>query len=278
MACVTETWLNSDKPNAMIQLPDYTLYRRDRCSTNTPWSDLGGGGAAIYVHSSIKSRRRTDLEHSSSEVLVIEIQLASIRFLVACIYRPPRQPMPDHLPCIDSLVADDDLPHCILLGDFNATHTSWNSHDQTNHPGRVLQQKIDEVGLTIVNQHSGTRPSATSNHLLDLIVTNMPHLFESFKVLPPLSDHCPVIAYLKVPQMKPTSKHTRWVRKCDYTELRKILIREPLAERIGGDVHVDHMWQAWNTHFQEAVQRCTFWEKKTLHSNKNLGIMAHLLV
>lgn len=275
IACVTETWLNSGTLDAVVTLPDYMLFRRDRCTTKTPWTDLGGGGVALYARKTLKARRRTDLEQDSSEIMVVEIQSAGTELMVACAYRPPRQPMSDFVPCIDFLGGNNDS-YSILLGDFNALNASWNTQDQTNTSGRVLQHTLDKTGYTVVNQQTGTRPSSTSNHLLDLIITNAIHIFDSFRVRPPLADHCPVIADLNLPRTRSVNKQTRWLKQYDFAKLRYLLTTEPLLERIKGDVHVDHMWKAWNTHFQDVVRRCESRYCRTYHRNKKSWYNSYL--
>lgn len=259
----------------MLSFPGYNLYRRDRCSTSLPWNNLGGGGVAILIKNTIIARRLKDLESTTVEKVAVEISLRKEKLTVMGIYRPPRQPIKDLTENLDNLSSYFQLNTCIVSGDFNCRHSEWNSSDQTDANGRSAEECFCRHGLVPVNTNCGTRPNDNSNPLLDLILVNNPTVSGSFKVLPPLSDHCPVVTQFDF-KKPPVKKREKWVRKFDMLQLRQILTQEPILEKIQGDVPIDFAWQAWETHFHECVLCCTYWKKIQIRHNACPWYSSHL--
>lgn len=266
--CLTETWLRPDLPDAILLFPGYTLFRRDRQSTNAPWSTLGGGGVAVLVRQGL-SAKLVPRTSRKIECLTIEITLPNAHLLVTVAYRSPRQPMQEF---VDELMSSPQVfsgSFCILAGDFNAKNSDWNTLDQTDSNGRILETLLTKVGLDPVNKNCGTRPTLTSNPLLDLIFTNAPHLCTAVTTLDPLSDHCPVVSHFcpRI-QLHRISKQVEYKKVINYQKLRFILETEPLMERVQGDTHLDHAWEAWHSHFREAVDRSSTWKRSSNRPSK----------
>ncbi len=76
--CLSETWLNNNVPDNDVNLDEYTLYRRDRGSR--------GGGVCAYIHTSLPSRRREDLEPRNDDVLWVGIMLVPRPMLISIVY------------------------------------------------------------------------------------------------------------------------------------------------------------------------------------------------
>lgn len=266
--CLTETWLRPDIPNSILSIPGYTIFRRDRHDTNLPWSHLGGGGVAVLVRNSLSSKV-FPCTSPSVEQLTVQIKVHERKILVTVAYRPPRQPMQDFVDELESIPNIFGSNFCVLAGDFNAKNSAWNSSDQTDRSGKVLQDLFTRFGLDPVNTNCGTRPTSTSNSLLDLIATNAPHLCVDTSTLAPLSDHCPVIATFQSRIVTSKELWPEYRKKVDYSKLRYILTTEPLSERIAGEVSIDYAWKAWNSHFSEAIQRCTTLQR-VKHRSQNV--------
>ena len=62
---VNETWCDNTVSDSEIELPGFTLLRRDRCRN--------GGGIALYVKNGIDFKRRDDLCDKSLECIWIEL-------------------------------------------------------------------------------------------------------------------------------------------------------------------------------------------------------------
>ena len=84
---ITESWLNSKIPDALINIPGFTLHRKDRESSH-------GGGVCIYVkdhtagHTVTSTISRDFDTIGSVESIWLDICINQIRIIVACIYRP----------------------------------------------------------------------------------------------------------------------------------------------------------------------------------------------
>ena len=69
-ACVSEMWLDKSVHDREVDVSTCTLYRRDRAVGR-------GGGILVYVHNSIRSRHRPDLEVKDVEAVRVELHLKS---------------------------------------------------------------------------------------------------------------------------------------------------------------------------------------------------------
>ena len=119
---VTESWLNSNIPDDVIQIEDYRVFRRDR-------EGKGHGGVCIYVRNNHKVNILSDIpnEHDC-EVLWAMVSLrrlprAFLKLIVAVLYHPPsvnKTIMLDYLQSSLELL-ETKYPNCglILAGDFN---------------------------------------------------------------------------------------------------------------------------------------------------------------
>ena len=77
---LVETWLSSEIPSTILDLPNYNIYRRDQ---ETP-----GGGLIIAVHNRIQSRQ-FEIK-SVEEILAVNVNINSnqiIRFILAYNHR-----------------------------------------------------------------------------------------------------------------------------------------------------------------------------------------------
>ena len=62
IVCVSETWLHKSDKDIDIEMPDYTMYRRDR-----PMNRYGG--LVTYIHRSVNSNRLNCFEPADSEIM-----------------------------------------------------------------------------------------------------------------------------------------------------------------------------------------------------------------
>ena len=54
-AVVTETHFGAKHADNIVSVPDYTLFRHDRCIRNASGRLMKGGGVAVYVRSALHS-------------------------------------------------------------------------------------------------------------------------------------------------------------------------------------------------------------------------------
>ena len=81
---VIETFVKPSKPDSMLELPGYTLHRRDRPGQKE------GGGIIAYVSNNIKGVRVVELDDDEVESLWLNINAHRSKrpILVGAIYRP----------------------------------------------------------------------------------------------------------------------------------------------------------------------------------------------
>ena len=56
-----------------------------------------------------------------------------------------------------------------------------------------------------------------------------------------------------------TERQRKRVKRYNFQKIRQLLLQEPLIEKVQGDVHTDYVWKAWDSHFQDIVQRSSYW-------------------
>ena len=181
LAFITETWLNENIDDDAVQIPGYSLIRRDR-------NYRSGGGVCAYIKSQIPFKILTCLQDVRFETLWLYLRphklFRGFSCLVVCIvYHPPSS---DNNALVEHLTTKLDValsmyPNAgiILAGDFNRCPVSTILRHFT------LKQIVKQP----------TR----GNAILDLILTNMSNFCNTPLVLPPigLSDHNSVLCSYK---------------------------------------------------------------------------------
>ena len=186
--CLNETFL--DKSIRTISLNGYMLVsRRDR------QDDSGWGGICCFARNDFASNIVHVETSRDAERQWHELHSSCGPFLLVNQYRPPHY---GETLSIDSL--DDDMAsfHCntfgtIILGDFNVHNKAWlkySSHDSPE--GYALQNFCQRHGF----QNYVTMPTR-GNHLLDLVLSDLADHVRC-EVLPPISDHNLVLAFVSI--------------------------------------------------------------------------------
>lgn len=259
---ITETWLTSKVANSLL-LPtaNYTILRKDRCTDNI----RRGGGVAFLIHPSIPHSHRPEHQPSdpSVEIVCVQITYRDSPTYIFCCYRPPHQ---SHdlfhrslTTCIQSV--KDPRATLILLGDFNARHSTWLPSDPTTTSGRSLSETIDTLGLTQVVCNLPTRysPTGTSFSLLDLVISNKPTHIQQLTVLPTISDHCPVIfdLALRTPQelIKRTHSMAFDFARTNWKALNDHIWSLPLLKAVQEADSTDEAWVSWIGMVEDAIRK-----------------------
>ena len=213
IVALTETHLDGTVTDSEINIPNYTIHRKDR--------NRNGGGVAIYIHNNLTATRRLDLEVPNLEIVWVEIKVDKHKILVGSCYRPPGQRVAlvdEFLELLSSSldkVQDNRLAAISLLGDFNDRCENWD----TNHSHSELGNKL-KILLTQHNLFQLIDEPTRDNHVLDLLITDSPNFFLHTGVLPSLSnlDHDIIFGEFKITCCN-TSSYTRHVRYYDRANL-----------------------------------------------------------
>ena len=125
--------------------------------------------------------------------------------MVGTYYRPPGQQIQSRNAFLDafndsvSLSTEENPFAIIIMGDFNDKCDSWYSDHSDSELGLSLFNMVDRNGLHQLVS-TPTRISDTSQSLLDLILTDSPHIFSNIATLSPIStsDHSVVYCNLEI--------------------------------------------------------------------------------
>lgn len=175
---LTETWLNDGFFDAELNLPQYTIYRKDRSSDTS--TCRRGGGTLIAVHKSIPSKCLRVPE--IIEQVFVSIGSPQTGIILGAVYFPPRSSGWVYTVFSDTLDrVTSDLPTSTLclVGDFNLSHGFWQTNALSStvlaEHGAPLEEvaAIEEIS-NACSYHNLFQVNCVRNaynSLLDLVLT-----------------------------------------------------------------------------------------------------------
>lgn len=204
VACVSETYLLEAHD---FKLTNYSVYRNDRQSH--------GGGVLIATRHGIEYKRLPHINTKVAENVSIEVSLDRVPMTLTSAYVPKYTK--NYKSDITKMTPSNK--NCMVFGDFNAKHSSWNC-TSNNRAGKTLYNMINASEFLIHYPeththfpHCGSTPST-----IDFALTNSPiicsHVYTLEGRLP--SDHNPVIFHIegsyieKMPDAKPNYRRADW--------------------------------------------------------------------
>jgi exonuclease III len=175
---VSETWTNSNYDDAELQIPGYSIIRRDR-------NGRAGGGVAIYILNDLYYVERQDLV-KVPECICTEIKLPhSKSVFVLCCYRPPDSSttfLDMFEETIESILSSNN--ELLVLGDINIDLRNPEHKDYN----KLIALLTDNMLSQIINQY--TRITSKTKTLIDHIyVSHNENILSSGTVNTGLSDH-----------------------------------------------------------------------------------------
>lgn len=193
---ITETWLCSTTSAAVVNVPEYNVYRRDRGTDRY-------GGILVYVKNHLKCEVITWPEEVNLECIGLNVILSpTMSFIVICMYLPQlvKNEVYDQLEII--LKNCNPKKEIILMGDLNI---NWNNKSERG----KLKQIMDKHYLTqIIN--GPTRVTKKFQTMIDLIFTNKPdRIVKTFNLLAGLSDHNFILCSRKINRQHPITNKSR---------------------------------------------------------------------
>lgn len=189
LVAISETWL---VPGSHYRVSGYSCLRDDRQD--------GYAGCALLVKHNLTYTQIVIPAHSP-QINAVAVRVYGITYISIYIPHPNSCLIPDILMIISSIP-----PPIILMGDFNAHHTSWGS-SQCDLFGYSLLDTFDEANLCVLNDGSPTRrvpPTQNPKSAVDLTACSPSlSLSISWEVLPLShgSDHFPIL--INMPQRAP---------------------------------------------------------------------------
>lgn len=139
----TETWLNPQIQNSLLEIENFNLIRNDRLYSR-------GGGTRLYVRHGISYAKNAEFSNKLVEMQSITLtgerekqQLKPIT--VVLIYRPPRR---QDRKCLDyiltylSEITDSDKNELLIMGDLN-----WNLEEEGSLGLHLVNDIAETYGL-----------------------------------------------------------------------------------------------------------------------------------
>ena len=215
---VSETHLRSDVPDEEVEIENYEMLRRDRKTDN------GWGGVIIYHKEFLNGIEYENETENDLEMVWLECNVKSQRFLISCVYQPPR----DHgtfftkfEPIISSMTSKG-RHNVIILGDLNIDMLEENQSSASirNRFNKIL--KAYNLQNVI---HEPTRITKTSTTLIDHIIipNSISHkLNNAHSVDPAISDHHLIYCSFSLarPKEKPTYRTVRNYKNVNIEKLK----------------------------------------------------------
>lgn len=151
-------------------------------------------GIVAMSHPQVPCRQVGHFNRHGNMVAFLQVSIASsLTLLLALVYVKPNCSVSVFeavLEAIRESMENSDHP-VLVLGDFNARHYSLGDRSAPHSSkGNSLVQWCDEHAITNLNARDCWRKGTRDNSVLDLALTNSPHLFSlRIGLLPFLSDH-----------------------------------------------------------------------------------------
>ncbi|GFW24947.1 probable RNA-directed DNA polymerase from transposon X-element [Trichonephila clavipes] len=142
------------RPCIDLNIPNYSTHRNDRLTHR-------GGGTAILVKNSI-AHHVINIYTTAVNITAIEIEGPTNNITVCSLYRSPSSPINSFIP--DLIKIFRNRAQCIIVGDYNARHPTWNPNRRGNTAGTRLFHYANTCGLVISAPTDFTRIPQQQNH------------------------------------------------------------------------------------------------------------------
>ena len=120
---LTESWLSDEILNAEINIPNFDIFRGDRC-------DRFRGGSAAYFRQNLNCRKESSFSNSTVDILTIKCKKLDTIYMV--VYRPPdtcdsewSEAINYINDTIDTIQANGGYNNIVISGDFNFSNLTW---------------------------------------------------------------------------------------------------------------------------------------------------------
>lgn len=167
---VSETWFNESSTPSIPGYKEYTVNR----------TEMKGGGVAIYLTNEFEGKILSTSNGKTSfpEFILMEVSGKTDKFLVACVYRPPKI---GHIDVFFNEVLSSyitEYKYTIVCGDFNLCLES-----NLTETKRILNL-LQEYNLEMLPFNKTYRLSSTCETTLDIVASNCRELLLEFGQTP----------------------------------------------------------------------------------------------
>ncbi|XP_059220579.1 uncharacterized protein LOC131995697 [Stomoxys calcitrans] len=201
----------------------YNVLRKDR-------SRNGGGGLAFVIHHSVQYRPISpalDASDPYMECMEVAVRSGTAEIEKYNVYIPPVGSCVPingqaYNPDISGLLSGHNR---LVLGDFNAHHTSWHSPLGNDQRGRALAEQIDSSTFCTVNEDAPTRITRRCSSAPDISIASPDLLSDVYwqAVISLGSGHLPIILTIDRPPDFITSERRTFInyKKADWSGFRE---------------------------------------------------------
>ena len=234
---LNETKLDHTVPEAFYINSSYKMLRLDR--------NRNGGGVAILIKKEYKYK--SFILTNKLECLHLQLNINNTDCNFLAIYKPPVMNELFFIDELDNLISllDSSLPLSII-GDLNIDLKSSKGKKLLRFmTGYNLSNFVDEYTRIASKYNNKTNKLETSKSLIDVIFHNYTYINKTLVLPCPFSDHCFVVAELKLPHVE-KSISTREVRCLNERNIE--MISKKISASNFNILYQDNsINQSWNT-------------------------------
>lgn len=137
---ISETWL---EPGSLFRVPGFSILRSDRRD--------GFGGAALLIKNNYFFKSVTLPVHNNDHIDIVAALVAGVTYVSVYISEKDTSV----IPILNNIFSHLQSP-VVVLGDFNAHHSSWGA-PRDDHFGIQIADLFDDLNLGVLNDGSPTR-------------------------------------------------------------------------------------------------------------------------
>jgi len=170
---LSETWLRQEvNDSELVLLPNYFIFRCDRCSVND--NDIIGGGVLIAIKNHYHCSQIT-IHNNNIEQLFVKLTIGSTLFIIGAVYIPPHSNLNvynNHTDIINNLLCQYSNSKIILLGDYNLPAIQWStvSDEVVSRFSKIEADALANYSYLNLKQFNTVKNH--KNSILDLILSN----------------------------------------------------------------------------------------------------------
>ena len=267
---LTESWTNSNVPDASLSIPGYGLeLRKDRDDTGRGV----GGGLLVYAKEGRKILSDDSYDRVGfNQMCCFKTTLEGGQLTIILIYRPPSSGEENTDKLCEVL---RNVPiNTIVIGDFNMPKIRWDDHTSDSRARRLVETMEEENLDQLVSF-----PTHVKGNILDLVVTNCSNKIISVEDVGRLgkSDHCILMTEIDIAQEGKCQAEVRHVwRRANWTAM-KLLLRQIRWQNILLKGTVDDAWNALIREIENIVDMCVPMAKVN-HNNRPRWLSRELLI